>query len=44
MGSAVAVTFLGMAVGVWVLIIGVVASMLALVGWVFEYYRGAHAH
>ncbi len=42
--AAVAVAFLGMAVGVWVFIIGAVASMLALVGWVFEYYRGAHAH
>ncbi len=39
-----AVAFLGMAVGVWVFIIGAVLSLFALVGWVFEYYRGAHAH
>ena len=43
-GATIAVAFLGMAVGVWVFIIGAVASMLALVGWVFEYYRGVHAH
>lgn len=43
-GAAVAVAFLGMAVGLWVFLIGAVASMLALVGWVFEYYRGAYAH
>ncbi len=43
-GAAVAVVFLGLAVGVWVFLIGFVASMLALVGWVFEYYRGVHAH
>lgn len=43
-GAAVAVTFLGLAIGVWVFLIGAVAAMLALVGWVFEYYRGAHAH
>lgn len=43
-GGAIAISFLGMAVGPWVFIIGAGLSMLALVGWVFEYYRGAHAH
>ncbi len=28
----------------WLLIIGGVAGMLTLSGWVFEYYRGEHAH
>lgn len=28
----------------WLLIIGGVASALATIGWVFEYYRGEHAH
>ncbi len=41
---AVAIAFLGMAVGVWVFLIGAALSLFALVGWVFEYYRGAHAH
>src|SRR3954451_11593126 len=35
----------GIAVGAWWLfIIGVVLGALALSGWIFEYYRGEHAH
>ena len=35
----------GIAVGAWWLfIIGVVLGAVALVGWIFEYYRGVHAH
>ena len=41
---AAAVCFLGLAVGWWVFIIGAVLSALALVGWVFEFSRGQHAH
>ena len=39
-----AICFLGLAVGWWVFGIGVVVSVLALVGWVFEFSRGQHAH
>lgn len=39
-----AVVFLGLAVGWWLVLIGIGLSSLALVGWVFEYWRGAHAH
>lgn len=39
-----ALVFLGVAVGWWVSIIGVGIGALSLVGWVYEYYRGAHAH
>lgn len=28
----------------WLVIIGIVLGLMALVGWVFEYYRGEHAH
>lgn len=28
----------------WLFIIGAVLGMIALCGWVFEYYRGEHAH
>lgn len=28
----------------WLLIIGVAAGAIALSGWIFEYYRGEHAH
>jgi len=32
--------FLGLAVGWWVFIIGVVFGIMALLGWSFEYFRG----
>ena len=35
----------GVAAGAWwLVIIGGVLGSLALVGWIFEYYRGVHAH
>jgi hypothetical protein len=36
--------FAGLAVGWWLVIIGVALSILAVVGWVFEFYRGEQAH
>jgi hypothetical protein len=42
--SAAAVTFLGLAVGWWMVYVGTAFGMLALVGWVFEFSRGQHAH
>lgn len=39
-----AVVFLGLAVGWWMFYIGAAISAVALIGWVYEYYRGAHAH
>ena len=44
LAASAAIVFLGAAVGWWIAIIGVLLSGLALVGWVFEYWRGAHAH
>jgi len=44
LGVGSAVVFLGLAVGWWVFYIGAAISAVALVGWVYEYYRGAHAH
>jgi len=35
---------LGVVFGWWLFIIGVGAGSIALIGWVFEYYRGEHAH
>ena len=44
-GLALARLVLGVVVGRWWLfIIGVGAGSIALFGWVFEYYRGEHAH
>ncbi|MCC3271433.1 cytochrome c oxidase subunit 4 [Arthrobacter zhangbolii] len=44
LGAAAATGFLGMAVGWWILYIGMGMAIIALVGWVFEYSRGNHAH
>jgi hypothetical protein len=44
MAAAAATCFLGLAVGWWVLYIGVALGVVGLVGWVFEYSRGQHAH
>lgn len=44
LAGAAALVFLGVAVGWWVSLIGVGVGILALMGWVYEYYRGAHAH
>jgi hypothetical protein len=44
-GASLAVIVYGIAIGAWWLfIIGVALGALALSGWVFEYYRGEHAH
>ncbi len=43
-GLASAVLFTGLAVGWWLVYIGVGFGAIALVGWVFEFYRGEHAH
>ena len=42
--AGAAICFLGLAAGWWIFGIGVVVSILALVGWVFEFSRGQHAH
>ncbi|MCH1868200.1 cytochrome c oxidase subunit 4 [Nocardioides sp. CFH 31398] len=42
--STLAVCVLGVVFGWWLFIIGVVFGSIALSGWVFEYYRGVHAH
>jgi hypothetical protein len=44
LAAAGALVFLGAAVGWWVSIIGAAFGVVGLVGWVYEYYRGQHAH
>jgi hypothetical protein len=44
LAASCAVIFLGLAAGWWLVAIGIGLAGLALVGWVFEYWRGAHAH
>lgn len=43
-GLALAVCVLGVVFGWWLFIIGAGAGSMALIGWVFEFYRGEHAH
>jgi cytochrome c oxidase subunit IV len=42
--AAVAVAALGIVIGWWLFIIGVGLGAVMVVGWIFEYYRGIHAH
>ena len=44
LGLACATGFMGLAVGWWVLFLGAGLAVIALVGWVYEYSRGDHAH
>ncbi len=43
-GLTLAVCVLGVVIGWWLFIIGSFLGLLALQGWIFEYYRGEHAH
>lgn len=43
LAASLAITFLGIAAGLWIILIGVPLVIVALVGWVFEYYRGNFA-
>ena len=43
-GVCLAVIVLGVVIGWWLVIIGAMLGMVALSGWIFEYYRGVHAH
>jgi hypothetical protein len=43
LGASLALMFLGLAVGVWLAIIGGPLVLIAVVGWQFEYYRNNFA-
>lgn len=43
LAGAVAILALGIAVGVWLSFIGAALALVAIVGWVYEYYRGFFA-
>lgn len=44
LATAGALCFLGMAIGWWLFYIGAGIGIVALIGWVYEYSRGEHAH
>lgn len=41
---SLAIVALSLAFGTWLLLIGVGVGSFSLLGWVYEYYRGIHAH
>lgn len=43
LGGSAFLVFLGLAVGFWICFIGLALGLIGLVGWVFQYYRGAFA-
>ena len=43
LGFATFLVVLGLVFAVWVVVLGVAVLLLALVGWLFEYYRGDFA-
>ena len=43
LAGAAALMFLGLAIGFWISYIAVGLGVIALVGWVYEYYRGNFA-
>ena len=42
-GATAAMVFLGLAIGWWLVIIGIPLAAMAVVGWTFEYFKGDHA-
>ena len=43
LAGGAALGFLGLAIGFWITFIAVPIVVVALVGWVYEYYRGNFA-
>ena len=43
LGSSAALAFLGLAVGFWIMAIAAGVFLVAIIGWVYEYYRGYFA-
>ncbi len=43
-GLAAALAAVGVAVGWWLFLMGMLAVLLSVIGFVFEYYRGRYAH
>ncbi|PFG19504.1 cytochrome c oxidase subunit 4 [Serinibacter salmoneus] len=44
LAAGAAITFFGVAVGWWVCVVGFVVGVIGLVGLIFEFSRGQHAH
>ncbi|WP_222842867.1 cytochrome c oxidase subunit 4 [Bowdeniella nasicola] len=44
LGIAVTLVFAGVAIGRWVIVFGVILGIIGLIGQLFEFSRGIHAH
>ncbi|MDO5700066.1 MAG: cytochrome c oxidase subunit 4 [Bowdeniella nasicola] len=44
LGIAVTVIFAGVAIGIWVVVIGVIVALIGVCGLLFEFSSGIHAH
>lgn len=44
LAGAASLTVLGLAIGLWMAFIGVAFLLVAIIGWVYEYYRGNFGH
>jgi hypothetical protein len=44
LGLAAATAAIGVAIGWWLFLIGMLSTLMAVIGFVFEYYRGHYAH
>ena len=44
LGFSTRVIVFGLIFAVWLIVLGVFILFIALIGWMFEYYRGAFAH
>ena len=44
LGFSTMVIVFGLIFAVWLIVLGVFILFIALIGWMFEYYRGAFAH
>jgi hypothetical protein len=43
-GFSAFLVVLGLIFAVWLVVLGVMVLMLSIIGWMFEYYRGAFSH
>lgn len=44
LAASAAIAFLGIPIGWWLFLIGMLFGILSVIGWVFEYYRGEFRH
>ncbi|PRY70601.1 cytochrome c oxidase subunit IV [Glaciihabitans tibetensis] len=44
LAACAALLFLGLAIGMWLMVIGATLGVIALVGWTYEYYRRYFGH